>query len=150
MKKFRWFAAILCAAVLALASFALFGCGEEKGKVTLLEKSEKFVVIEANETSGSLYDGLTYLKENGELDFESTGSGEMLFLTSVNGYAADGAKNEFWGIYTSLTELDGVTYSTAEFGTYTYSGTAYYSASYGCTGLPLVEGEVYILAISTF
>lgn len=147
MKKFSCFTAILCAAVLALA---LFGCGEEKGKVTILEKGEEFVVIEAKATSGSLYDGLTYLKDNGELMFESTGSGVTLFLTSVNGYAADGAKNEFWGIYTSIAELDGVAYTTTEFGTYTYGGTVYNSASWGCAGLPLVEGEVYILAISAF
>ncbi len=150
MKKFRWFATLICVAVLALASVSLFGCGETVDGVKLVESKEKVVVIQATRTQGSLLDALNALKDAEELKFETTGSGEMTMIVSVDGYAPDSAKNEFWAIYTSLTELDGVSYSNEEYGTYEYDGKNYNSASYGCTGLPLVAGETYILAISTY
>ena len=150
MKKFKWFAATLCAAVLALASLSLFGCGETVDGVKLVESSEKVVVIEATATKGSLLDAMNALESAEELKFETSGSGDMTMIVSVNGYAPDSSKNEFWAIYTSLTELDGVVYSNAEYGTYEYGGKTLGSASFGCAGLPLVEGETYLLAISTY
>lgn len=70
MKKFRWFATLICVAVLALASVSLFGCGETVDGVKLVESKEKVVVIQATKTQGSLLDALNALKDAEELKFE--------------------------------------------------------------------------------
>lgn len=150
MKHTLRFAALIVATITAFAGFVLSACGSNDADATLLESSETLVVIQANTTNGSMQDAMAKFKEEGKLTYEGSESEYGFYLTSVNGYTPDASKNEFWAVYTTLGEYGGVTYSSAEYGTYDYQGTPCASASYGISGLPMVEGYLYILTISTY
>ena len=149
MKHTLRFATFIVATITAFAGFVLSACGNNDADATLLESSETLVVIQANTTNGSMQDAMAKFKEEGKLTYEGSESEYGFYLTSVNGYTPDASKNEFWAVYTTLGEYGGVTYSSAEYGTYDYQGTPCASASYGISGLPMVEGYLYILTIST-
>lgn len=150
MKHTLRFATFIVATITAFAGFVLSACGNNDADATLLESSETLVVIQANTTNGSMQDAMAKFKEEGKLTYEGSESEYGFYLTSVNGYTPDASKNEFWAVYTTLGEYGGVTYSSAEYGTYDYQGTPCASASYGISGLPMVEGYLYILTISTY
>lgn len=139
---------ILSLTLALVAAAMLCACKDDKGanvQVKLRENSDTFVVIEATADGGSLADALKALKADGQLEYESTWSAEYgEYITSVNGHAADATANEFWAVYTTLTERDGATYSYAEYGN-EYDGKMLYSASVGASGLPLYKGELYML-----
>lgn len=148
MKHIKTFAAVLCAALLTLFIAA---CGDRgAGGATVKKSGEKLLVLEATETQGSLADALAALKGAGKITYEGSDNGYGLFITSLGGYTPDASANEYWAIYTSLTELDGVTYSSADFGTYEYDGKTLNSASVGASGLPLIKGELYVLAVASW
>lgn len=119
-------------------------------KYSVVFTADDAVVIKANTTKGSLEDALNTLKDSKALDFTGSQSEYGLFIESVNGKTADADKNEYWAVYTTLTELDGVSYSSAEYGTYDYDGTECASASFGASGLPMVEGELYAIVLATY
>lgn len=150
MKRMKMLAAFFSAAVLALGCVLFSACeeGQTVEGVKLVESTPEYVVIEATETKGSLYDAMKELKEKDLITFEGSQGEYGFYIQSVNGTAA--GEGEFWAIYTSLGEYEGVSYSTAEYGTYEYAGTQYASANYGCEGMPLVSGYTYILALSTY
>ena len=150
MKHTLRFATFIVATITAFAGFVLSACGNNDADATLLESSETLVVIQANTTNGSMQDAMAKFKEEGKLTYEGSESEYGFYLTSVNGYTPDASKNEFWAVYTTLGEYGGVSYSSAEYGTYDYKDTSCASASYGITGLPMVEGYLYILTISTY
>lgn len=116
----------------------------------VLEGSDKLVVIEANSTGGSLEEAMSALKKAGELAYEGSESEYGFYLTSVNGYVPDGENNEYWAVYTTLGEYEGVEYSNSEYGTYDYKGKTCASASYGISGLPMVEKEIYVLVVESY
>lgn len=142
------FVTVLLAAV--LAALILSSCGGASSGAKILESGEKLLVIEATATGGSLEDAMNALKEAGELDFGGSESEYGFYLTSVNGYEADSSANEYWAVYTSLGEYDGVEYSNPEYGTFDYNGTSCASASYGISGLVAVEGEIYVLTVESY
>ncbi len=149
MKRTAKIIAVIIAAVIAAISLA--SCGENSSAgAKLLRSSDKLVIIEAESTGGSLLDALNALKEEGGLSFEGEDGDYGYFITSVNGYTPDASANEYWAIYTTLGEYEGVAYSSAEYGTYDYDGTTCASASYGVSGLIMVEGEIYVLTVETF
>ena len=115
-----------------------------------LESSDKLVVITANKTGGSLEEAMSSLKEIGLLKYEGSEGDYGFYLTSVNGYTPDAESNEYWAIYTTLGEYEGVEYSNSEYGTYEYEGKTCSSASYGISGIPVVEGELYVITIATY
>ena len=53
--------------------------------------------------------------------------------------------DHYWAVYTTLGTLDGTSYSDAQWGTWEYEGNTLASASYGVSGLPMIEGEYYAL-----
>ena len=108
------------------------------------------VVLRAEETdtSASLFDALAALQEKGELRFSYEAGEYGAFLTQINGHTAAG--NEFWAVYTTLGEYGGVRYSDEAYGTYHYGETQLASASYGVSSLPLVEGMLYAVALSSY
>ena len=150
MQKTKNKIAFIVAMIMAMLTIFLSACGDGDAKVKLLKNDETLVVIEAVETGGSLEDALKELKADGKLDYEGSTSDYGFYLISINGYTPDSSKNEFWAIYTTLVEYDGVIYSSAEFGTYEWDNKILSSASYGVSGLPLIAGEIYILTISTY
>lgn len=131
-------------------SMLLSACGDGDAKAKLLKSDEQLIVIEAIATGGSLEDALKELKSDGKIDYESSTSEYGAFLNSINGYVPDASKNEFCAIYTTLGEYEGVSYSNVEFGVYEYDGKTCASASYGISGIPLVDGEIYVITISTY
>lgn len=136
--------------ICALLMLTLFsGCSDDGAAAKVLESSEKLIVIQCDETGGSLEDALKALSNDGKLSYEADSSEFGAFVKSVNGYTPD-PTCEYWAIYTSLGEYEGVSYSNAEFGSYDYNGKTCMSASYGISGLVMVEGEIYILTVASF
>lgn len=149
MKKPAKVLSVILAVILAALSLASCGEGSSTG-AKLLKSSDKLVVIEAEATGGSLLDALNALKEEGGLSFEGEDGDYGYYITSVNGYTPDASANEYWAIYTTLGEYEGVSYSNAEYGTYDYEGTVCASASYGVSGLIMVKGETYVLTVESY
>ncbi|MCH5147126.1 MAG: hypothetical protein J1F61_03855 [Clostridiales bacterium] len=143
MKKKLSIVSILLVLILALCAFA--ACGKGTAKVTVLENEEELLVIRADETKEdvSLENVLQNLKKSGKIQYEISDG----FVTSVNGHLP--AADEFWGLYTTLTEYKGVTYAGTYPGSYTYGETVCVSADYGVNGLPMIEGHLYILKITS-
>ncbi len=145
------------AAVAATAALsALCACGN--GGVVKVENdygSDNYVLTVSGSVmqladDTTLYDYLCALKEDGEINFEAEQGDYGMYITSVEGIAQtnEGTNGYSWMIYTDLTELDGVTYSSADYGTWGYDGKTLNSASYGVSGLPAVEGYTYALVYS--
>lgn len=159
MKKLsKIFAAVVAACALA-AAVALSGCGKSNVKFITAGDgvAENAVFTATNDVlaldeNTSVADYIAALKDKGELDYTAEDGAYGLFITSVNGVEnltdANGTHGWSWAIYTNLTELDGVIYSTANYGTYDADGVTLNSASYGISGLPCVEGYTYALVYS--
>ena len=165
MKKAKKLMSLIAATLVALSALTLASCDAlddtpENGiGVKMIALEGQVVAIEATQTNGTLYDALVYFKDVFDdleylgadaFTFEGSESEYGFYITSVNGYVPNADANEFWGVYTDLGEYEGVAYSSAEFGTYEYNGKTYASASLGVSGMPLIEGYVYILAVSTY
>ena len=151
MKKLKFTAFLL--AIFFVAVLTVTACADNAAKpvgASVLENTEKLVVFEAMLTGGSLEDAMAEFKGAGEFTYEGTESEYGFYLTSVNGYTPDAAANEYWAVYTTLGEYEGVEYSNSEYGTYDYNGKTCASASYGVSGIPMIEGELYVIAIATY
>ena len=134
-------AAMLCGALIGCAQAADTGDAEFR----LVANDETCVVIAADksDTDRSLYDALAFFATSGEITMDGSESEYGFYLTSLNGREA--TDEYYWAVYTTLGILDGVEYSNAAWGTWEYGGETLASASYGVSGLPLVEGELYAL-----
>lgn len=134
-------AAMLCGALIGCAQAADTGDAESR----LVANDETCVVIAADksDTDRSLYDALAFFATSGEITMDGSESEYGFYLTSLNGREA--TDEYYWAVYTTLGILDGVEYSNAAWGTWEYGGETLASASYGVSGLPLVEGELYAL-----
>lgn len=138
------FSVILIVAVFAAA------CGSGDVSAKIISQTETELAIECTADGGTLEDALTALSEAGKLSFSGDDGDFGLYITEVNGRSADPAKNEYWAIYTTLGELDGVAYSSAEYGSRECGGRICASASYGASGLPMVAGELYVLSLESY
>ena len=139
MKIFKICAAAACAAAMCSA-FA--GCANGVVKVESDDGSANYVfkvrgdVAELGDDT-TLYDYMRALKERGELEFEAEKGDYGYYITSVEGVS-------------EKRELDGVIYSSAEYGTWDYDGLTLNSARYGVDGMPAVEGCTYALVYSAW
>ena len=146
MKRLIEAACVAAAAVVAaLAAGCAAGTGVGGAEVKLLACDETCAVAEATagDSTKSFYDALAAFEEAGELTIGGSESEFGFYLTSFNGKEA--TDEYFWGVYTTLGTWEGVSYSDASYGTWEYGGRTLASASYGVSGLPLVEGELYAL-----
>ena len=134
-------ATLMCGALIGCAQAADTGDAEFR----LVANDETCVVIAADksDTDRSLYDALAFFATSGEITMDGSESEYGFYLTSLNGRVA--TDEYYWAVYTTLGILDGVEYSNAAWGTWEYGGETLASASYGVSGLPLVEGELYAL-----
>ena len=134
-------AALMCGALIGCVQAADTGDAESR----LVANDETCVVIAADksDTDRSLYDALAFFATSGEITMDGSESEYGFYLTSLNGREA--TDEYYWAVYTTLGILDGVEYSNAAWGTWEYGGETLASASYGVSGLPLVEGELYAL-----
>lgn len=123
----------------------LVGCQKEEGKAkaTVLEKTEKMVVIQVDEVEGetTLLSVMRNLQAEGELSFSIAGG----MLTELNGIANDADYNPCWMLYTSDSEL-----SNQEWGTVEYDGQVFGSAIIGVETLTVLSGEYYIWSYQSF
>ena len=122
----------------------LIACDKEgSAKAEIISKTDTMVVIKINETEGfaTLLDAMTYLKNEGELNFEITGG----MVSSIEGKANPADWSACWILYTSDTEM-----SNTEWGTVSYEGNTYGSAILGAEGLTVSAGEYYIWSYDTF
>ena len=85
------------------------------------------------------------LSKAGELTFESDDSELGLYLTSANVYYPDLSEN-----YTTLCEYNGVIYSSSDYSAYNYGDKTCASSAYGVSGLPIVNGEIYLLIVDCY
>lgn len=153
MKKFiRPFSALIAAITLALG-LSLFGCaGDDRKKPDGKIENGRAIVyaFTADTDGGSMLDYMNALKAAGDLAFEG-GDGEYgYYITSVLGVGSKvdaSTANSYsgwdWAVYTTVTTVDGVTYSGTE--NFSYNGITFYKASYGVSGIPCVSGESYAL-----
>lgn len=150
MKKLT---AIIISALILLT--LLTACGGDPVSATIVSSAKGNgrvcdVVIRAEADGGSLLDALEYLSSEGYLTYDGYESEYGFFVTSLNGVEADASANEYFAIYTTLGEYDGVTYSSSDFAAYNYNGKTLGSASYGVSGLPMVEGELYVIVLESY
>ena len=148
MKHFRTlFAAAAAAVLLCGALFAGCAGGGAAGTsdAELLVSDGTRVVVRANADDGtqSLYSVLEAMQKEEKLTFAGSESEYGYYITSVNGVEA--TDDHYWAVYTTLGTLDGTSYSDAQWGTWEYEGNTLASASYGVSGLPMIEGEYYAL-----
>lgn len=148
MKKKLSIVSILLVLILALCSFA--ACANGTAKVTVLESEGELLVIRADETKEdvSFGDVLLDLKKSGKIQFEADTTEYGLSPISVNGHRITG--NEYWAVYTSLSNYKGVEYSSTEYGSYTHDEIVCGYANYGVSGLPIIKGNLYILVLETW
>lgn len=153
MKK----SALASLAAAAACVLTLAGCGsgskigKESGNVLIDVKSVVFTAddgVLALTDATSVKDYMTALAANGELVFSGSESGYGFYIESVFATCAEG--NAYWAVYTDLVKLDGVVYSAAEYGTFTYKGKTLNQASFGVSSLPCVAGYTYALVYSEF
>lgn len=127
---------------------------ESTGDYDVIESdSEKFIFKAlVGDGTGSVYDALTELQEESYLTFDGYESDYGYYITKVNGTAEAYGTTDmtYWGVYTDLTEYDGVTYAETTYGSYTYAGTEYAMANYGVSYLPVYAGYTYVLAVTTY
>ena len=146
MKKFCKALAIIL--VFLTLAFAFTACSGADGEVKIIvingDQAQEYVIDTTGSEMGDLLDAFEYLKEDTGCDFTYELSGT--FLTSVNGYSANSSSNEFWAIYTDL-EIGGIKYYDISWGTVTYNGVEYASASKGVGELPLNGGSTYIIKL---
>ena len=153
MKKLtKIFAAVIAVCTLALG-LALAACanddrGEPSGKI---ENGHVAVyAFTADKSEGSMLDCMNSLKAAGDLTFEGSDGEYGFYITSVLGIGSktvSSTANSYsgwdWAVYTTVTTIEGVTYSGTE--SFDYCGIKFYKASYGVSGIPCVSGESYAL-----
>ena len=157
MKKLLTLLLVICATVAAL-SFA--GCdkgGDNSGKsgeVVLGVQNVAFTakgdIITLNDTT-SVKDYMDALKANGELVFDGNDGSYGYYITSfyateekIISSTATSSEGYSWSVYIDFITLEGdeATYAS-DYKTYDFGGKTLYSASYGVSGIPCVEGHTY-------
>ncbi|MCD7728938.1 MAG: hypothetical protein LUI60_03400 [Clostridia bacterium] len=154
--------AVLLASIAALSVAAFTAC--DNGEVgtgdnyqILLNTEDAFVftatqdVLTLSDTT-SVKDYLDALVTLGQMTYEGKESDYGLYITSVNGKSEEYAETymTYWSLYTNLYSLDGVTYATSDYDSYTYESETFGYSNYGFSNLPCVEGYKYALVYSTY
>ena len=147
MKKFLSLIFVLAAVTLSCAFSA---CDKNTVGAELVEADGNIAVIRATrtDTSKSLADAMEYLKDKGKLEYTAETGAYGLQILSVNGYTPQ--NNEFWAVYTTLGEFEGLSYSDSTWGVFDYGDITCNSAAFGVSQMPLVKDELYILAVSSY
>lgn len=146
--------------VCAIAMLCAFtACGEEqqsgnkKASGNIVVQSVVFTASSDVMTltdSTSLADYMDVLAEDDELVFQAENGDYGYYIVSI--YATKAEGNAYWALYTDLVTIEGddAVYSTAEYGTFEYNGKTLYSASYGASNLPCIDGYTYAWVYTTY
>ena len=130
--------------VVLMSACSFVACNKEgSAKAEISSKTETMVVIKVNETEGfaTLLDAMTYLKEQGELQFELKDG----MVSSISGKENPADWSACWMLYTSDVEK-----SNSEWGTVEYDGNLYGSASLGAEALEVCVECYYIWSFDSF
>lgn len=154
MKKF---VTLLFAALSAVVICVLAGCADDtRGGTTDAVDHGYSICYAFTATDGvpkindktSLKDYMDALKKEGKLDFKGADGDFGYYITEILGVksvSVSSTANSYagydWYVYTTLTTVDGVIYSTDE--EFSYNGLTLYKCSYGVSNLPCVKGESY-------
>lgn len=153
MKKFfRLFAAIIAVCTLA-PGLSLAACANDNRGSTDGEIANGHTIVyafTAHTDGGSMLDYMNALKATGDLSFGGNDGEYGFYITSVLGVGskvvsstASSYSGWDWTVYTTVTTVDGVTYSGTQ--SFAYNGITFYKASYGVSAIPCVSGESYAL-----
>ena len=148
---------LLIAACSAVALLAFAGCADDnRGDTTdavdggysicyVFTATDEILTID---DTTSLKDCMDALKEAGKLDFKGSDSDFGYYITEILGVGSvsvSSTANSYagydWYVYTTLTTVGGVIYSTDE--SFTFNGLTLYKSSYGVSNLPCVDGASY-------
>lgn len=160
MKKLNGFFAALIVACALTFGFAFAGCATDgrgdqpDGTIAdghsiayAFTVSESLITVDG----GSMLDYMNALKRKGELVFEGEDGSYGFYITSVMGIgsvAVSSTANSYsgwdWAVYTTVTTIDGTTYSDDKTA-FVYNGVTLYKASYGVSGVPCIAGQSYAL-----
>lgn len=155
----RIFPRLFLTAACAAAAFACVGCAAddrrepadkiEHGYSVCYAFTADTSVLALTETT-TVKDYMDALKAAGRLDFEGNDGGYGYYITSVFGIKSRTVSSSpthyagyDWAVYTTLTQLDGVIYSSDE--AFIYGGITLYKTVYGVSGIPCAEGRTYAL-----
>lgn len=129
--------------VLFVVCTLLFACTacQDTGNVKSAEVTESTqtrVLIRVNEVEGKavLYDVMSALKEQGELDFVSENSPYGQSLVRINGVENADDWSYYWASYTTDSENGSFAF--------TRDGVDWYYAAAGLSHLPVTAGEYYL------
>ena len=128
---------------LTMSVFAFVSCKEEgEAKAEVVSKADIMVVIKVNETEGfaTLLDAMTYLKNEGELNFEITGG----MVSSIEGKANPADWSKCWMLFTSDAEMSNTALEIS------WKGETYGSAVVGAGALDVIAGATYVWYYKSF
>jgi hypothetical protein len=151
MKKFLTLFLAIFASLIVLSA-----CGTKNVVTTTIDDSTAVIVVadssvmEISEKT-TFKDYLDALKTKGDIDFEGYESSYGFYITSINGTAESTTDKTYWAVFVDFTQLDNdSTIYATDYQTVTYKDKTLYSASYGVSGLPCVEGHTYAFVLSTY
>lgn len=154
----------LAAAFACLPLFACTGGGLKLGDnatITIREGAENRNVLviftvdaKGIKSTASVKDYMDALKSAGKLAFEGSDGAYGYYIKSVNGRreqvisSGENSREGYsWNLYLDFVKLDGddAIYAS-DYSAKELDGKTYYSASYGISGVPCVQGHTYILS----
>jgi hypothetical protein len=146
---------------LILSLFAIFAilslsaCGENVTTTTIDDSTAVVITAKSSimtiDDNSTLQDYLVALKDKGEISFEGYEGTYGYYITAINGKAESLTDCTYWAVFTDFTTLDGddTIYAT-DYQTVEYKGKTLYSASYGVSGIPCVEGHTYAFVFTSY
>lgn len=138
-KQFKLLATLLCLVV----AFATVACGKSSDFEYVIEVDLSAYEFESETVT--LLDYMNKLVEDGKMTFTTSGSGEMILITAING--KEQTTKSYWMLYTN-DDTEGI--ASTEYGSYEYAGQTLGSANFGAASLNVKDGCVYVWAYKTF
>lgn len=135
---------LLIAVVCVIVAFASVGCNN------VSDRSECAITVDLSAYSFdsetvTLLDYMGKMSAEGKLTYETSGSGDFIMITSINGMSQKGSS--YWMLYTNDT-TEGV--ASTEYGSYEYNGETLGMANFGAASLVVKDGCVYVWAYQAF
>ena len=148
---------LLALLLVVMTVFAFAACSQNEvvaeGTVTIVEyvadgdDIEYVVDLAKVENATSLFDVLTYLKNEKSLTFEYSGEGESTFCTAFGSLSQDTANGIYLYLYTSVeSDFDVSGFEK----TMTYKNQTLTSSGVGVTQMKLEDGAVYYIGLIVY
>lgn len=138
-KQFKLLATLLC----CIVTFATVACG--KASDVEYSITVDLSAYEFESETVTLLDYMNKLVEDGKMTFTTSGSGEMILITAINGQKQ--TTKSYWMLYTN-DDTEGV--AGTEYGSYEYEGQTLGMANFGAASLNVKDGCVYVWVYQTY